>query len=82
VIYTAARALLFAVVFGLLWLVFARWLDWNSITALWTALIALVISSVLALIALRSLRDDLAVEVAARAERAKASYEARRKAED
>lgn len=81
-IYTAARALLFAVVFGLLWLVFARWLDWNSITALWTALIALVISSVLALIALRSLRDDLAVEVAARAERAKASYEARRKAED
>jgi hypothetical protein len=80
--YTLARLVLFLAVYGLVWLVFGRWVEWTSITALGTALIAMVISSAVALVALRGLRDDLAVEVASRADRAKAAYEARRRAED
>ncbi len=80
--YTLARLLLFLAAYGLLWAVFGQWVEWNSITALGLALIAMLISSAVALFVLRSLRDDFAVEVAARAERAKAAYEARRQAED
>lgn len=81
-LYTLARLLLFLAVYGLLWLVFGRWVEWTSVPALGTALIAMVISSAIALVTLRSLRDNLAVEVAARADRAKAAYEARKRAED
>ncbi len=81
-LYTLARLLLFLAVYGLLWLVFGRWVDWTPVTALGTALMAMLVSSAIALVALRSLRNDLAVEVAARAGRAKAALEARRSAED
>ncbi|MBA2774016.1 MAG: DUF4229 domain-containing protein [Nocardioidaceae bacterium] len=81
-LYTAARALLFLVAYGVLWLVFGRWLEWGAATGLWTAFIAMIISSVVALLALRSLRESLAVEVAARAERAKKAFDARRRGED
>ena len=81
-LYTLARLVLFLAVYGLLWLVFGRWVEWNSITALGTALIAMVISSAIALVSLRGLRDDLAIAVAARAARAKAAYEDRKRAED
>jgi ABC-type bacteriocin/lantibiotic exporter with double-glycine peptidase domain len=82
VAYTAARLGLFAVAFGLIWLIFGRWLTWNQLSVLWTALLALVLSSVVALIWLRRLRDRFAAQVAARADRAKAAYEARVSAED
>ena len=52
------------------------------ISALYTAIIAMVISSVVALLVLGSLRDDFAAHVAERADRATAAYEARRAAED
>ena len=81
-LYTAARAGLFLAVYGLIWLSFGRWLDWTSLSALYTALIAMVISSVVAFIALSGLRGRFAEEVAARADRAKAAYEARLTAED
>ncbi len=81
-LYTAARALLFLLAYGVLWLAFGRWLEWDAITGLWTALIAMIISSVVALVTLGALRDRLAVEVAARAERAKKAFEARQRGED
>ncbi len=81
-LYTFARLALFLAVYGLLWLFFARWIEWTSVTALGTAVIAMVVSSAIALITLRSLRDDLAVELAARADRAKSAYEASKRAED
>lgn len=81
-LYTLARLALFASAFGLIWLAFGRWLEWSAISALYTAIIAMVVSSVVALLALGSLRDDLAARVSERADRAKAMYEARRAAED
>lgn len=82
VLYTLARLGLFLAVYGLIWLVFGRWIGWSSISALYTALIAMVISSVIALTALRGLRDDFALLVARRAERAKAAFEASKRSED
>ena len=82
VLYTLARVALFAASFGLVWLVFGHWIEWGAISALYTAIIAMVISSVVSLFILGSLRDDLAVHVSERADRAKAAFEARRAAED
>ena len=81
-LYTLARLALFASAFGLIWLAFGHWLDWSTISALYTAIIAMVVSSVVALLVLGSLRDDFAAHVSLRAERAKAAYDARRAAED
>lgn len=81
-LYTLARVVLFAAAFGLVWLVFGHWLAWSAVNGLLTALVAMVISSVVALIVLGSLRDDFAAHVARRAARATAAYEARRSAED
>lgn len=81
-LYTLARVALFAATFGLIWLVFGRWLQWGAVSALYTAIIAMVVSSVVALLVLGSLRDQFALQVSQRAERAKAAYEARRSAED
>lgn len=82
VLYTAARAGMFLACYGLIWLIFGQWLTWDSISALWTALIAMLISSVISLATLGRMRSNLATEIAARAERAKAAHEARTKAED
>jgi hypothetical protein len=81
-LYTLARLGIFAASYGLIWLIFGRWLEWDAVSALYTALIAMVLSSIIALTALRSLRGRLAEQVAERAEKAKAAYEARAKAED
>ena len=81
-LYTLARVALFAAAFGLVWLVFGHWIEWGAVSALYTAIIAMIISSVVALLVLGSLRDAFAVQVSERAERAKAAYEARRAAED
>ncbi len=82
VLYTLARLALFAAAFGLIWLVFNRWLEWSAISALYTAIIAMIVSSVVSLLVLGSLRDDFAAHVSRRADRAKAAFEARRSAED
>jgi hypothetical protein len=81
-IYTLARLGIFAASYGLIWLIFGRWLEWDAVSALYTALIAMVLSSVIALTMLRSMRGRLAEQVADRAEKAKAAYEARSRAED
>jgi len=82
VLYTAARLGLFLGCFGLIWLIFGRWIEWSSISALYTALIAMAVSSVIALTTLRSLRGQLSSRIAHRADRAKATFEQRRSAED
>jgi hypothetical protein len=81
-LYTLARVAMFAASFGLVWLVFGHWIEWGTVSALYTALIAMVVSSIVALLVLGSLRDAFAVQVSERAERARAAYEARRAAED
>jgi divalent metal cation (Fe/Co/Zn/Cd) transporter len=63
VLYTLARVLLFALAWALVWAVASRWLAWSSVTALWTALLAMVVSSVVSLWLLRGLRQRLALHV-------------------
>jgi Protein of unknown function (DUF4229) len=81
-LYTGARAALFLVAYGLIWLIFGRSIDWNALSALYTALFAMLISAAVSFIALRSMRARLSEQVAARAERVRAAYESRRSAED
>lgn len=81
-LYTLARVALFAVTFGLIWLVVNRWLEWSAISILYTAIIAMVVSSIVSLLVLGSLRDRFAADVSRRADRLKAAYDARRAAED
>lgn len=81
-LYTAARIGLFAVAYGVIWLTFGRWIEWNALSALYTAIIAMVLSAVVAIWVLKGLREQLAVQVEQRATRAKAAFEARRSAED
>ena len=64
VAYTAARVGLFALVWVPVAAVASYWLEWSTLTALWTALIAMAVSSVLSLVLLRPLRNRLAASVA------------------
>lgn len=81
-LYTAARLGLFALCWVVVSAVARIWLEWSTLTALWTALIALALSALLALVLLRPLRDQLATAVAARAGSAKQRFEAARRKED
>ncbi|MDX6319818.1 MAG: hypothetical protein QOD35_3218 [Nocardioidaceae bacterium] len=80
--YTAARLGLFLVCYALVWLVVGWFISWNSPDALSTALVALIMSSVLSLFVLTSLRARFAAQVASRADRAVAAFDAKRRAED
>jgi hypothetical protein len=81
-LYTLARVALFGVAYGLIWLIFFHWIDWNALSALYTAIIALVLSALASFLLLGGMRDTLAAQVEQRAERARAAFEARRSAED
>jgi membrane protein implicated in regulation of membrane protease activity len=75
VVYTAARLGLLLGVYGLIWLAIGRSVTWDSISALYTAILAMVVSSLIAFVALRRLRDRLAADVASRADAGQARRE-------
>jgi hypothetical protein len=77
VVYTLLRLALFAACFGVLWLPLHSRLGIFPIL-----LIALLISSILAIFVLRGARDRLAGSVANRADRISARIEKSRRAED
>ena len=81
-LYTLARVLLFAAAWALVWLVASAWLEWSSVTALWTALLAMVVSSVASIFLLRGLRRRFAAGVEQRAARIQRRYEASKRKED
>jgi membrane protein implicated in regulation of membrane protease activity len=83
-LYTLARLGLFLACWALVWAVAApvAGYRWTESTALLTALIALVISSVLSLLLLARLRDAVARHVQARAERVSAALAESRAKED
>jgi uncharacterized membrane protein YdjX (TVP38/TMEM64 family) len=81
-LYTLARLLMFAAAWGLVWLVAQIWLEWNSVTALWTALIALAISAAASFVLLRNVREQLAARVAAGSHRVQRRYDAAKRKED
>jgi hypothetical protein len=84
VVYTVARLGLFLVCWALVWAVAAaiEGYRWTESTALLTALIALVLSSLLSLILLARQRDAVARHVQARAERVAAALAESRTKED
>lgn len=81
-LYTLARLGLFAVAFGLVWLVASQWWRWSPAAALWTAVLALVISAIASLLLLGPLRDRLAGSVHVRVSRARARMDRARRSED
>lgn len=74
VVYTLARLGLFLAVYGLIWLFLFRNVQWNAVSALYTALIAVVVSSLLALVALRRQRAALAAQLAKRSKEPASRY--------
>ena len=80
--YTFARLAVFAVCFGVIWLISSIWLDNSSVTELWVLLISLVVSSVISVFALGGLRQKLAENVHDRASRMTQRMEESRSAED
>ncbi|MDP9445213.1 MAG: DUF4229 domain-containing protein [Actinomycetota bacterium] len=81
-LYTVARLAVFLLCWGLVWLVSSPWLEWNDVTALWTALVAVVVSGVVSYVVLRPLRERMALEVQAGSVRMRARYDAARRRED
>jgi membrane protein implicated in regulation of membrane protease activity len=81
-LYTLARVLMFAATWAVVWLVASVWVEWTSTTALWTALIALVVSAIASLVLLHSLRDRLALQVQERTDRLQQRIDASRRRED
>lgn len=81
-LYTLARAGLFLGIFGVIWLIAFSWLHWDSASVFFTALLAMVLSSIASWFWLRPLRVRLARHVQAQADRTKAALDARRSAED
>lgn len=82
VLYTLARFVLFGAVFGLIWLIGGPWMNWNPFTLFVSALGAMVVSSIIALLTLRGMRDRLATHIDQRARRAKSAFEAHKAVED
>ena len=80
--YTLARLGLFVAAFGLVWLVFFNWLDWNALGILWSMLIAMAISAVASFVLLRGMRDELAASMANRKSRLTERIERAQRAED
>ena len=81
-LYTLARLGLFALAFGLLWLVLSPVVTWTTVSVLWVAVLALLVSAVASLVLLGRLRDRLAASVQQRAQRVRDSVERSRHSED
>ncbi len=79
VVYTLARLGLFLLVYGVIWLALFQTVSWDSVSALYTALIAMVVSSLLSLVMLRRLRAALAAQIAQRSQRSLTAYDTGRR---
>ena len=76
-VYTGLRLVLFAACFGVLWVALH-----NQLTVFPLLLLALVLSSILAIFVLRTARDRLAGSIERRAARMAQRIDAARRAED
>lgn len=80
--YTLARFAVFAVTFGVIFLIASTFVEWGQITTLLVLIIAMLLSSVISIFALAGLRDKLAQNVQERAARMSQRLEESRSAED
>lgn len=82
VTYTLARLGLFLVAFAALWAIGHAFWEQTAANLLWVSLMALLVSALASLVLLRGLRDALARDVSARAERMSTRFQAARAKED
>ena len=80
--YTLARLGLFSATFAILWGVGQLFFEQTAANLLAAAFVALIVSAVASVFLLRGLRDALARDVAARADRMSRRFEAARARED
>ena len=80
--YTLARLTVFAVTFGVVWLIASIWLESTPGSNLFVLLIALLASSVISIFLLAGLRNNLAQNIQERAARMTDRIEESRRAED
>ncbi len=80
--YTFARFAVFAVTFGVVWLIASVFFESGTNLNLLVLLVALVLSSVASIFLLADLRNKLALNVQQRAERMTERLEESRRAED
>jgi hypothetical protein len=76
-VYTGLRLVLFAASFGILWVALHTWLGIFQLL-----LLALIVSSILAIFVLRAARDRLAANIEQRAGRIASRIQEARSAED
>jgi hypothetical protein len=81
-LYSLARLGVFGCTFLIVWLIAQFWLDWDAVTGLFIAIVALAISAPLSYFLLANLRNKAAVAIAAGADRARTAFERHRAAED
>ncbi len=80
--YTLARIAIFAVTYGIVWLIASTFMESTPVENLFVLLIALVASSIASVFALSSLRANLASNIQERATRMTERIEESRRAED
>jgi len=80
--YTLARIGVFAVTYGVVWLIASIFLESTAVENLFVLLIALVGSSIISVFALSGLRNKLANNIQERATRMTERIEESRRAED
>ncbi|KHL19248.1 uncharacterized protein DUF4229 [Mumia flava] len=80
--YTLARLALFVVTFAVVAGIGMIWFEWDEMTGLLFAIIALAISAVLSLLLLGGLRDQVAESLQARSQKLHDRFEQARGAED
>ena len=80
--YTFARLAVFAVTFGVVWLIASIFFETSTNFHLLVLLVALILSSVASIFLLAGLRNKLALNVQQRAERMTERLEESRRAED
>lgn len=80
--YTFARLGVFLVTWGVLWGLSRLVFEGGSVINLWILLLAVIVSAVISLFALGSMRDKVALKLQERAQSINARIEESRRAED
>lgn len=80
--YTLARLGVFLVTWGVLFAVARLLFDPSTVLNLWVLLLALIVSSIISILALRTLRDRVAIKLQERARALNDRIEESRRAED
>ena len=80
--YTLARLGVFLVTWAVLWGISRLVFDPSTVVDLWVLLLALIVSSIISILTLRRLRDQVAVKLQERAQALNDRIEESRRAED